>query len=90
MYATDAVEGDKLKKLAEAGAKTKRLDVTSQESISAFKESFGDQPLDFLLNIAGSSALFYLFGDRNDKGNILSGAFFADDAVIRHHARQNL
>lgn len=57
MYATDAVEGDKLKQLAEAGAKTKRLDVTSPESISAFKQSLGDQPVDFLMNIAGSLLL---------------------------------
>lgn len=55
VYATDAVEGDKLKQLAEAGAKTHRLDVTSLESISSFKKSFGDQPLDFLMNIAGLS-----------------------------------
>lgn len=53
VYATDAVEGDKLKQLAEAGAKTKRLDVTSPESISSFKQYLGDQPVDFLMNIAG-------------------------------------
>ncbi|KAI9810753.1 MAG: hypothetical protein M1827_006091 [Pycnora praestabilis] len=53
VYAADIEVGDKLRAL---GAHSCRLDVGSPESIASFKEHFGDQPLDLLLNIAGVMA----------------------------------
>lgn len=44
--------GEKLKSLS--AAQTSALDVTSQESIDAFKQSLGDEPVDILLNVAGA------------------------------------
>jgi len=51
-YATSRTEGPKLKELKEAGAKISTLDVSSMESIHAFKKSFGDAPIDLLINNA--------------------------------------
>lgn len=50
--AVDVNNGDKLKSL---GCKVSQLDVTSQESINAFKQQYGDGPLDLLLNVAGTA-----------------------------------
>lgn len=50
MYAVDMTIGDPIKGL---GCEYFQLDVTSTDSIAKFKEQFGDQPLDLLLNIAG-------------------------------------
>ena len=50
MYAVDMTIGDPIKSL---GCEYFQLDVTSTDSIAKFKEQFGDQPLDLLLNIAG-------------------------------------
>ncbi|KAI9692626.1 MAG: hypothetical protein M1820_009503 [Bogoriella megaspora] len=52
VYAADLTEGENLKSLS-SKARTVTLDVTSPESIKKFKDSLGDEPLDFLLNIAG-------------------------------------
>lgn len=38
------------------GCTTSQLDVASGESISKFKEQYGDRPLDLLLNVAGMKA----------------------------------
>lgn len=38
------------------GCTTSQLDVASGESISKFKEQYGDWPLDLLLNVAGMKA----------------------------------
>ena len=51
MYAVDVNQGDGLKALK--GAETATLDVTSLDSIQAFKASLGDEPIDLLLNVAG-------------------------------------
>ena len=45
--------GDKLSSLEGPNCQIGRLDVTSIDSIWEFKSSFGEQPLDVLLNIAG-------------------------------------
>lgn len=47
----DIVEGDKLKSLA---CKTSKLDVVAEEDIRNFKQEYGDEPLDLLLNVAGT------------------------------------
>ncbi|KAF4313381.1 Short-chain dehydrogenase/reductase SDR [Botryosphaeria dothidea] len=52
VHAVDVNDGDKLKSL---GCKVSQLDVTSQESINAFKQQYGDGPLDLLLNVAGTA-----------------------------------
>lgn len=52
VHAVDVNNGDKLKSL---GCKVSQLDVTSQESINAFKQQYGDGPLDLLLNVAGTA-----------------------------------
>jgi hypothetical protein len=44
------IAGDKLKSL---GCTTAQLDVSSPDSIHAFKTHFGERPLDLLLHIAG-------------------------------------
>ncbi|OTB05392.1 hypothetical protein M426DRAFT_10715 [Hypoxylon sp. CI-4A] len=48
--AVDVNVGEKLKSLQ---SKTAQVDVTSPDSIAAFAKSYGDGPLDLLLNIAG-------------------------------------
>lgn len=55
MYAVDRNLGEGLAGLK--GAEVSELDVTSMASIATFKEKFGDQPLDLLLNIAGKLLL---------------------------------
>ncbi|KAK7704755.1 hypothetical protein SLS57_010379 [Botryosphaeria dothidea] len=52
VHAVDVNNADKLKSL---GCKVSQLDVTSQESINAFKQQYGDGPLDLLLNVAGTA-----------------------------------
>jgi hypothetical protein len=57
----DRDQGEGLRSLADAGANTSVLDVTSQESINNFKTSqLKDEPLDLLLNIAGRCTSPYL------------------------------
>ncbi|KAI1381495.1 NAD(P)-binding protein [Hypoxylon crocopeplum] len=51
--AVDINIGDKLKSLQ---CKTAQLDVSSPESIAAFAASYGEGPLDLLLNVAGVMA----------------------------------
>ncbi|OTB12916.1 hypothetical protein K445DRAFT_25044 [Daldinia sp. EC12] len=51
--AVDVNAGEQLKSLP---CKTAQLDVTSPDSIEAFASSYGDGPLDLLLNIAGIMA----------------------------------
>lgn len=53
VYALDVTVGDKLRALEGPSCKIAQVDVTSVESIQAFKKSFGDQKLDVLLNVAG-------------------------------------
>ncbi|KAI1869994.1 uncharacterized protein JN550_005584 [Neoarthrinium moseri] len=53
VHAVDVNHGDKLRSLS---CKTSQLDVSSPDSIAAFAESFGAEPLDLLLNIAGTMA----------------------------------
>ncbi|GME49193.1 Short-chain dehydrogenase/reductase SDR [Neofusicoccum parvum] len=50
VHAVDVNDGPKLKSL---DCKTSQLDVTSQDSINAFTQQYGDKPLDLLLNVAG-------------------------------------
>ena len=50
VYATDVDAGPSLQSL---DAHTSTLDITSAESMAAFCQAFGDQPLDLLLNMAG-------------------------------------
>ncbi|THW31508.1 NAD(P)-binding protein [Aureobasidium pullulans] len=51
--ATDYIEGDQLKALQ---CRHAQLDVRSPESISAFASSLSGQPIDMLLNVAGTMA----------------------------------
>jgi hypothetical protein len=53
VHAVDIIVGDKLRSLEGSNCTISRLDITSEESIAEFKRSFGSQPLDVLLNIAG-------------------------------------
>lgn len=39
--------------ITDLGCETSELDVSSQESIEAFKQRLGDRPIDLLLNVAG-------------------------------------
>ncbi|KAK6387017.1 hypothetical protein LTS17_000282 [Exophiala oligosperma] len=55
VYAIDRDNGNGLKAL-ESKAHTATVDVTSPESIQAFKQSLGDTPIDILLNVAGIAA----------------------------------
>jgi hypothetical protein len=48
----DITIGEPIKAL---GGRAEQLDVASPESIQAFKQKLGDQPVDLLLNIAGKS-----------------------------------
>ena len=50
MHALDVSLGEKMQQL---GCKTYQCDLSSQNSINAFVESFQDRQLDLLLNIAG-------------------------------------
>ncbi|KAL2033157.1 hypothetical protein VTO58DRAFT_106329 [Aureobasidium pullulans] len=51
VIATDYIEGDQLKALQ---CRHAQLDVRSPESISAFASSLSGQPIDMLLNVAGT------------------------------------
>ena len=53
VIATDYIEGDQLKALQ---CRHAQLDVRSPESISAFASSLSGQPIDMLLNVAGTMA----------------------------------
>ncbi len=57
VYATDLEVGSDLKDLGAADATS--LDVGSPTSIEAFKNRFGDQQLDLLLNVAGEPWAFH-------------------------------
>lgn len=46
----DITIGDPIRNL---GCQAEQLDVASPDSIQAFKQKLGDQPVDLLLNIAG-------------------------------------
>lgn len=48
-------EGDALKALAGDNCNIAQVDVTKPDSIAKFKELIGDEPVDVLVNIAGSS-----------------------------------
>lgn len=50
VHAVDINDGAALKSL---GCPTSQLDVTSPDSINAFKQRYGDKSLDLLLNVAG-------------------------------------
>ncbi|KDQ54932.1 hypothetical protein JAAARDRAFT_354502 [Jaapia argillacea MUCL 33604] len=50
VYTLDLAIGERLKSLK---VKSFQLDVSSPKDIDSFGESFGEQPLDLLLNIAG-------------------------------------
>lgn len=52
-YATSRTNGPKLRQLESEGAKTSVLDVSSVESIQAFKKTIGDTAIDILINNAG-------------------------------------
>jgi NADP-dependent 3-hydroxy acid dehydrogenase YdfG len=49
----DVTSGEKLDGLRTKGANVSTVDVTSKESISAFKKFIGEATIDLLLNIAG-------------------------------------
>lgn len=53
VHAVDMNHGEKLKS---SGCKTSQLDVASEQLIQRFKDQYGDQPLDLLLNVAGKNA----------------------------------
>lgn len=74
VYAVDRNQGDGLGALSKAGAHTSVLDVTSLESIKHFKETqIKAEPLDLLLNIAGTVPTYY-FSTRTDQLGVASGS----------------
>jgi hypothetical protein len=43
--------------LSNLGCRIAQVDVSSQDSVDAFTQSFGDKPVDLILNIAGASQI---------------------------------
>ena len=56
MIAVDATMGEPITSLPQSQAVSHKLDVRSPESIKSFKQNIGDQPVDLLLNVAGTMA----------------------------------
>lgn len=55
MHPFDVNVGPKLESLIQDGAQISNVDVTSQTSIDSFKKLVGNETIDLLLNIAGTS-----------------------------------